>query len=185
MKIHYTAQKKDILRKQVKESFLLEYHTEYAQKLCASLKFFSPFKEASCVGIYAPLSDEIDCLPLLSLFPEKQFVFPRIEENTLFFYEILKLSELRKGCYGILEPEEDALCVPDCKLDMVIVPGCAFTHKNERLGRGRGFYDRLLSRLRQLDTPPFFLGIAHPSQMVSSVYPEKHDEPLDKIFFLS
>ena len=61
----------------------------------------------------------------------------------------------------------------------LIVPGVAFDRKGNRLGRGKGYYDRLLSRMAHTDV--YKLGICFPYQLVESVPTDAHDIAMDEI----
>ena len=78
---------------------------------------------------------------------------------------------LKPGPFGILEPKADGIEVPKNEIDLIIVPGVAFDKDKNRMGRGRGFYDRLLSTL---NAPK--VGICFGFQMI----PQVPVEPLDK-----
>ena len=80
-------------------------------------------------------------------------------------------ESLKPGPFGILEPKVDGIEVPKNEIDLIIVPGVAFDKDKNRMGRGRGFYDRLLSTL---NAPK--VGICFGFQMI----PQVPVEPLDK-----
>lgn len=78
---------------------------------------------------------------------------------------------LRAGPYGVLEPPPEAPAVAMERLDLILVPGLAFDPSGRRLGRGKGFFDRLLSfagRARRW-------GVAFDFQVVAEVPAEPHD----------
>ena len=85
-------------------------------------------------------------------------------------------DSLRKGAFGIWEPKADGEEAVEGAIDLIIVPGVAFDAQGHRLGRGRGFYDRLLS---SLDTPK--VGICFDFQLVPSVPVESFDHPMDHV----
>ena len=75
---------------------------------------------------------------------------------------------------GILEPIE-ALPIKHSTIDSVIVPGIAFDSQGNRLGFGKGNYDRFLKRA----THAVKIGLAYDSQMVESIPSQEHDVPMD------
>ncbi|WP_215492603.1 5-formyltetrahydrofolate cyclo-ligase [Fenollaria sporofastidiosus] len=83
-----------------------------------------------------------------SLASGKRIILPISikEDRSLFLQEIKSFDELKKGTYGILEPEMKEN-FDRSKLDLVIVPGVAFDHRGYRMGYGGGYYDRFLSSL--------------------------------------
>jgi 5-formyltetrahydrofolate cyclo-ligase len=86
-------------------------------------------------------------------------------------------NELGKGKFGILEPGMGAVRRVDPeKLDMLLVPGLAFDEAGNRLGRGQGFFDRLLQ-----ETTGAKLALAYDFQLVEQVPAEEHDARMDFI----
>lgn len=88
------------------------------------------------------------------------------------------LESARTRRHGIREAPEHAGRRAPHELDLVIVPGLAFDTAGNRLGRGGGFYDRFLSRLRP-QTP--VVGVCFDCQVVHSVPTDRHDRPVDRV----
>ena len=99
------------------------------------------FQQAKTVGAYMPLPDEVDITPLFQC-SEKQFYVPAFNETSGTYRLAEYTPELKKGKFGVPEPTVPVFA-PE-KLDLIIVPGVAFDHAGNRVGRGGGFYDRLL-----------------------------------------
>ena len=115
-----------------------------------------------------------------SLSDRKVTVLPRVDKKneTLMLYEIRNWSELSPGSWGILEPDEmegRAISVDD--IDIVIAPGVAFDESCNRLGYGKGYYDKLLSRKKGLI--PFVIGLAYEEQIVNALPCNPHDIKMD------
>ena len=69
-------------------------------------------------------------------------------------------------------------------LDLIVVPGLAFTVDGKRMGRGKGYYDTYLSRCKSLqDSPPITVALAFNSQIVDHVPTDKNDMNVDLILF--
>lgn len=131
------------------------------------------------IATFAALPDEVDLTELVTLFPEKRWLFPRVDGEQVFFHATADPSnDLVRGAFGILEPRADSARVPLDEIDAFFCPGMAFDHQGGRLGRGKGFYDRLLSQAR---TDAHKIGIAFPSQIVPTTHCEPHDIPMDEI----
>jgi 5-formyltetrahydrofolate cyclo-ligase len=79
--------------------------------------------------------------------------------------------------YGILEPTTPELSIINCQLSIVIVPGMAFDKQGHRLGRGKGYYDRFLSRVPNI----YKIGVCFPFQLVESVPSEETDILMDEV----
>lgn len=88
-------------------------------------------------------------------------------------------ARLKKGPYGISEPAVEE-CLRLADLDLVIVPGVAFDKKGNRLGRGKGYYDRFLARLPQRTAS---LGLAFDFQILPSLPAQRHDIAVSKVLF--
>ena len=132
--------------------------------------------EASIIALFASLPDEpqtAEFIERLSL--SKRVVLPRIEGDEMEFYDI---SEgLCEGAFGIMEPIATTPIAPSA-IDVMIVPGVAFTHEGARLGRGKGFYDKYLSHK---DFRAYTIGVCYPCQIVDNIPTEKHDKTLDRV----
>jgi 5-formyltetrahydrofolate cyclo-ligase len=88
-------------------------------------------------------------------------------------------SRLKEGPYGVLEPASTTLVDPD-ELDLIIVPGLAFDRKGNRLGRGKGCYDRFLGALSN-NTPS--IGLAFDFQILPLVPTANHDVTIKQVIF--
>jgi len=106
-------------------------------------------RRADVVMIFLSTRREVDTrqLALQAWADHKRVLAPRVswDQRRMLPIEIQSLaSDLRDGYMGIREPVE-GLPVPTADIDLVVVPGLAFDEEGNRLGRGRGFYDRFLS----------------------------------------
>jgi 5-formyltetrahydrofolate cyclo-ligase len=130
------------------------------------------FRAARTVGAYMPLPGEVDVTPLFEHL-EKTFFIPAFDEVSGSYQMARLTAELKKGRFGILEP-----AVPDFSaedgLDLIIVPGVAFDRAGRRVGRGGGFYDRLLPQYRAVRA-----GICFDFQCLEAVPAEEHDARMD------
>ncbi|MBN2479756.1 MAG: 5-formyltetrahydrofolate cyclo-ligase [Parachlamydiales bacterium] len=112
------------------------------------------------------------------LASEKRCFLPKVFKNELRIYKIENIeTDLIKGKFQLLEPNP-AICeeVDIGIISCVIVPGLVFDKKNNRLGYGRGFYDRFLT---QIDCP--FIGVGFLEQLTESIPIEKHDIKMNHV----
>ena len=112
----------------------------------------------------------------------KRVIVPisEIEERNLSLSELKDYdSELEPGTFNILEPKREfrRLVSPD-ELDLIIVPGVAFDPSGNRLGRGMGFYDRFLKKVK--DNIPI-IGLAYDFQVLEKIPANKTDIKVNKI----
>jgi len=152
-----------------------------AAKVCSRLEQEQVWREARSVFLYVPLPDELDIAPLLQAALEegKVLALPRFDagQGKYAAGRVLDLRDnLRPGRFGISEPKEECQAVPLNQLDFIAAPGVAFTLDGRRVGRGRGYYDRLLSFVRGVKC-----GIAFDEQIVDDIPAESHDVRLDCI----
>jgi 5-formyltetrahydrofolate cyclo-ligase len=150
-----------------------------SKKLREKLKEQSFFQSATSVLFFAPLANEADLWPLLeeSVATEKIVALPRFDPSSQSYIacRVRNLqSEIISGRFDIREPHKNCAEIPLVHLDLVLVPGVAFDLNGHRLGRGKGFYDRLLQKVRGLK-----VGIAFEEQMVRKIPAEAHDVKMD------
>lgn len=144
-------------------------------KICAALKQWTVFKTAKTILFFAPLPNEPDVWPLLAeaLGGGKIAALPRFRpaDQTYAACRIRQpRTEIVTGQFGIREPAATCMEIPAAELDLILVPGVAFDRRGHRLGRGKGFYDRLLQRADGVKC-----GVAFAEQMAEAVPAEAHD----------
>lgn len=159
-----------------------EQRHEASQTIFQKLLAHPDWQAAKRILLYSPLTDEPDLVPYLSPTnqPEKEFYMPRFRPVSNDFCAASFVDDwlsLKPGAFGIREPCEQAPELPLKQLDFIVVPGLAFDCQGHRLGRGKGFYDRLLAQ-----TSGIKCGVAFDHQLVKQVPVEAHDVRLDLLF---
>ena len=153
---------------------------EKSRRLRKHLINFQDFTDATTVLFFASLSTEPDLFPLLDdeSLRHMTFCFPRVERNNLALYTVGSIKDLASAKGKLLEPNPkkcDKLEVDD--VEVALIPGLAFAERSGgRIGRGGGFYDRLLAE-EFLHAQS--LGICFHSQIKSTLPLEPHDELVD------
>ena len=136
-----------------------------------------PYLAAKAVALYSPIENEVDTAAMLAdaLERKKQVLYPRIgDEDRPCFFEISSPRELCPGRFGILEPAGAKYASLALLENLIIfVPGVAFDLRGHRLGRGGGWYDRLLKSLK---SQALFVGLAYEFQLVERVATAKWDQ---------
>jgi len=130
------------------------------------------FKQSTNIMLFSSLNDEIPTHNTIEKWAKSKNIFlPRVNGETL---DIIKYEPgvLKKGSFNIMEPTGDNTVNPDI-LDLIIVPGVAFDRKGNRLGRGKGFYDRLLA-----STKAKTIAVCFDCQLVDEIPTEPHDKPV-------
>jgi 5-formyltetrahydrofolate cyclo-ligase len=144
------------LRQQVRErlnGMTPQQRAEASFKICSRLRQQAVWNSAGSILLFAPMLSEPDVWPLLeeALAAGKTVALPRFsaETKTYLAARIQDLErDLRRGQLGIREPTKACAEFPLSRLELVLVPGVAFDLQGRRLGRGKGYYDRLLTNVR-------------------------------------
>jgi 5-formyltetrahydrofolate cyclo-ligase len=148
------------------------------------------WRTAAFVLAFMSLPEEVDTRPILerAFLTEKQVYVPRMEGEALVFHRIFDSSEASvRHAYGMLEPDVTRSRLewpaPAALETLVIVPGLAFDRGRNRLGRGKGYYDRFL---RGLDTghgrgQTFIIGLCFHEQLLEAVPHTADDVGMDAV----
>lgn len=135
---------------------------------------------ARTVGLFCPLPGEPDLLPLMEE-EGRRFVFPRIEGVGLAWHEVGKIAELEatqtRGMEHLRQPA-GGVSLPTCEIELLLVPGLAFTRAGGRLGRGGGYYDRVLA---ELETGARSVGVCFEFQILEELPLEDHDMRVHRV----
>jgi 5-formyltetrahydrofolate cyclo-ligase len=174
---------KDSLRAQIRAQRCQmdsSWRDRASRTIVARLEALPVFQRSRRIQTYVALRPEVDTHALIRrlLRAGKQVAVPRVESGReLQQYLIKDFSELQVGTFGILEPPSDpSRRVMPAQFDLVLVPGLAFDRAGNRLGAGKGYYDRFLAGIK---APKIALAFA--SQIVEQVPIEPHDQRVDMI----
>ena len=146
-------------------------------ELCERLK--PQMQSARTVLFFAPMADELDVWPLLEKFAASGRIcaLPFFDQDRqMYGARQIKNpgTEVIKGKFGIREPAPECAEIPLGRFDLVLIPGVAFDRHGHRLGRGRGFYDRLLKEISGIKC-----GIGYNHQLLENIPTEPHDAVMD------
>jgi len=168
--------KKDDIRVRIRAHKSLLSDSEKASaadRVFSQLENSAAFLLADRILLYHSLPDELSTLRFIDKWhTRKHFFLPRVNGVNL---EILPYdrAHLKLGAFHIEEPEGDNICDPN-DIELVVVPAVAYDRAGNRVGRGKGFYDRLLH-----DTPATKVGVAYDFQLVDEIDAEPHDVKVD------
>jgi 5-formyltetrahydrofolate cyclo-ligase len=148
------------------------------QRLCEQPEYQS----AEIVMIFLSTTSEVDTAPLAqhAWSQLKSVIAPRVswEQRRMLPIEIKSLtSDIQAGTLGIRQPL-DGMPVPVSDIDLVVVPGLGFDMAGNRLGRGRGFYDRFLAHR---DFRGLACGLAFEIQAIPEVPVDDNDIVMDML----
>ena len=150
--------------------------TAASESIRQSIPSLPRWQDARIVAAYAALPGEPDLRPL-DWAKKRTVLLPRVDGKVLVFHAVSDANQLKSGAFGVMEPDPAKCPASDPReANLIFVPGLAFTTEGLRLGRGRGFYDRMLAAL-----PPDILrvGVCFPDQIVADIPQEPHDEQVD------
>ena len=167
------------LRKHIKQLKALHQDTiaSDSERIMQLLADDAHFLAAKTVLLYHSLSDEVNTHQFIEEWClKKQLLLPVVVGEELELRLFQNMNELKIGSFGIAEPT-GPLFTDYAKIDFVAVPGMAFDRNGHRLGRGKGYYDRLLPKL----TNAYKAGICFPYQVVDEVPVEPTDITMDGI----
>lgn len=146
-----------------------------AEEVFAQLEKTAAFMMADNILMYHSLPDELQTIKFLRKWQDrKRFFLPRVNGVNL---DILPYEETRLelGSFHIEEPTgEDVVDVSD--IELMVIPAVAFDRKGNRLGRGKGFYDRLLSTSKATK-----IGVGYEFQLFDDIPSEPHDVAMDMV----
>lgn len=180
----YMSEKKKLIRKEMKESLALltkPYYEHYSYKIANILYKDEDWLKANVIGITISKEPEVDTYQIIrkAWKAGKEVVAPKCNPmtKTLSFRKITEFSQLESVFYGLLEPIiEKTVEVKPEDIDLLFVPGLAYTREGFRLGFGGGYYDRYLT-----DYNGKTLSLAFDFQVIPQFPIEKHDIPVSKI----
>lgn len=190
LKIAQTGFVAGLTKRQIRSKILLRLKTQKEENRDRKSRLIKKklfrtrvFKKAKFVMFYIAFDGEVNTEEMIKEARKlgKIVIVPVCKKNRITLRpSILEDStRLKKGPYGVCEPASQRP-IPLNDLDLVIVPGIAFDAKGNRLGRGKGCYDRFLARLPQ-DTPT--IGLAFDFQILPAVPAHTHDVNVDKTIF--
>ena len=143
-------------------------------------KHFS--KKKIIIAGYYPSNYEVNILNFLEHASKKKFriALPVIEPfNKMSFRSWVFKEPLHVNQFGILEPKNSKKTIIP---DLIMVPLVAFDNRLNRIGYGKGYYDRSLKKISETKKNAISLGIAYSFQKCKKIPTNKHDFKLDYIF---
>lgn len=151
--------------------------TQQSAEILTALEAHPAFRAADTVLLYHSLKDEVDTHEFIRKWSRlKRILLPVVVGDDLELRVYTGPEDLAIGAYGIEEPT-GARFTDYAAIGFIAVPGVAFDRNGNRLGRGKGYYDRLLPRI----PAAYKAGICFPYQLVEEVPAEPFDIRMDEI----
>ena len=174
---------------QLRKKFLLSRKKNYFKKknfdfstLFNLIKKYFYKKNRIVIAGYYPSNYEVNILKFLKKCSEKNFTIalPVVKNSKLMNFKKWIFEEpLYVSKFGILEPKS---LNKDILPDVIIVPLVAFDKKLNRIGYGKGYYDRSLKKIKKIKKKILTIGISYSFQQCKNIPVQKHDFKLDYVF---
>lgn len=164
------AQIKALKKQHTKEQLLSQ-----SEVILNQLEQHPDFIKAERVMLYSALPDEVQTQAFLEKWHlKKTIILPTVVGDDIVPVEYGKDTDFAVGDFNILEPQNEPYTGG---FDLIVVPGVAFDHKGNRLGRGKGYYDRFLGQHMGVKR----IGICFDFQLVEEVPAEPFDIQMDEV----
>jgi len=174
--------KKELRRyiREQKRHFTQQQLGEMSLGIMSSLLSHSRVQKADAILMYHSLPDEVDTHSALDqlLAMGKKVLLPKVISDTeMTIHEYTGPDSLQPSePYGILEPTTPEISIYNFQF-VAVVPGMAFDREGHRLGRGKGYYDRFLSRIPNI----YKIGVCFPFQLIDNIPFEPTDILVDEV----
>lgn len=174
----------------VKQTYSQEQLADMSADICRRLYSHPIVEKADIILLYWALPDEVITHGVVRRLSEegKTVLLPKVISDTeMTLHQYTCEADMAVGSYGILEPIGNLYDVERLKQDVTqdgkaavaVIPGMAFDREGHRLGRGKGYYDRMLSRTPYIYT----IGLCYPFQIVESVAYDEYDVPVCELIY--
>ncbi|MCR4335056.1 MAG: 5-formyltetrahydrofolate cyclo-ligase [archaeon] len=179
----FTNENKDFLRELMKKKrkYLSDAEVfEKSKKITQNLFSLKEINQAQNIALYISFNNEVETKQIIEkLWKQGKNVFVPVmkeeSEEHLYFAKIDSFEGLIENNKGILEPKEKVF-IPPNEIELFIVPGVAFDKKGNRIGWGKGFYDKFFNFNKIVAKK---IGLAFEFQIVESISHKAHDVKMD------
>ena len=138
--------------------------------IISQIERMTAFREAKVVMLYYPVHNEVDLRPLLAKYEgKKTFLLPVTHRRSMEVRPYDGEDMMRKGHLGVPEPQTPTYHGP---IDLILVPGVVFDNHRHRIGRGGGYYDRFLSKHKDV----MQIGVCYSFQLHKHDIPHRHSD---------
>ena len=153
-----------------------------SKKIQKNLEKIKEFKQATEILFYISYGNEVYTHDIIKKYMKnrKKILVPVTDKKrrNLIISEINDWEDLGRGVYNILEPKKENIKKRSLEfIDVIIVPGVAFDVKGNRIGHGKGYYDKLLKKSKNA----VHIALSFEKQIIDKIPTKKSDIPVDKI----
>ena len=189
-----TQAAKQLLRREIKNKVAQLSDTEKQRQSDVVTQLFlsrREYQSSKRIAIFLSMPDEIRTEGIMKHILEsgRECFIPRYIGKSM---DMLKLHSwqdyfsLTETAWKIKQPLEDESrenALDTGGLDLIVMPGLAFSEKGDRLGRGKGYYDTYLNRCFQANILPKLLAVAYSQQICEHIPTTDHDIPVDNVLY--
>lgn len=172
-------QKKEIRKqiREIKKTYSLKEKKELSIPIWEKIEKEDWFKNSKTILLYWSMDDEVYTHDfIIKWYKEKTILLPCVEGDNLKLRIFEGIESMKEGVlYSILEPTGEEYLDYN-NIDLMIIPGVGFDKENNRLGRGRGFYDRLLSKVHSIK-----VGVCFEFQFLDNMPIEEFDVKMNYV----
>lgn len=159
------------------------------ERILSSLEEKEEFKKAGTILLYSSTAGEVATSDFIRKWSEyKEIVLPCVISETEMELRKYHPGRMVKGAFSIMEPDKSCERVSADRIELAVVPGVAFAPIRDdisfggvryaRLGRGKGYYDRLLPKLKCRT-----IGICFPFRVLENIPQSEYDQCVDECIF--
>lgn len=161
--------------KQLKKEHTMQELDSQSEVILSKLEKHKAFKDANIVMLYASLPDEVNTHSFIEKWRNKKhIILPTVSGDDIIPVELGKETTFATGDFNIMEPQNEPY---HGSFDLIVVPGVAFDSDGNRIGRGKGYYDRFLSHHPKVKR----IGICFDFQYIDKVPTEENDIKMDEV----
>lgn len=146
-----------------------------SESLFDRIEQMEEFQTAHYILLYWSLPDEPFSHALLERWSDKKLILPAVVGDEIVLRRYRDKEDMKVGSFHIMEPIGSAFSDYDC-LDLTLIPGLSFDADGYRLGRGKGYYDRLLPKLKCMT-----IGVCFSCQYEDKLPHDEWDIPVKKV----
>lgn len=149
-------------------------------KIFNNLISLNSYKRAKKVFVYIGFGSEINTKSLIEIMLKegKEVFVPKVLEEEMIALKITSLNNLIESKFKILEPVGEKSDIDGKEFDLIIMPGVAFDRSGNRIGYGKGYYDKYLKDVKS-DIKK--IALAYELQLIEEIETEEHDLKVDSI----
>lgn len=175
--------RKRILKK--RDELSSKEHNDFSKIITDRIIEWDKYVECESLLVYVSYRSEVNTYGIIhdALVNGKKVYCPKVNGEDMLFFRIKSLDDLTSGYMGIMEPKEGLSDFNNTEgKSLILMPGSVFDKNGNRVGYGKGYYDRFLSHCQKKGINLITSALAFSFQVVENIPAEEHDYKADFIF---